>query len=114
MKFYDVVISLLIILSFVGMYAFSILSVGLKEIRQKWPEYSCNPMMMPFAAQFGPPGTDTMQNFTSCVQGQMKSMMGVLMEPIHYATSLANSAGGGIMGAVDDVRKVFDFVKNMG
>ena len=52
--------------------------IGLKEIHAKWPEYRCNPMMMPFAGQLGPEGTDTTQNFTSCVQSQMKGLNGVL------------------------------------
>jgi hypothetical protein len=113
MKFWDVMLSLLIILLFVGMYVFSIFSVGLKTIHKKWPEYRCNPIMMPFASQFGPEGTDTTQNFTSCVQNELKGMFSTLMEPIHYAISLANKAGGGIMDAVNDIRKVIDFVKNM-
>jgi len=113
MKFWDVMLSLLIILLFVGMYVFSIFSVGLKTIHKKWPEYRCNPIMMPFASQFGPEGTDTTQNFTSCVQNELKGMFSTLMEPIHYAISLANKAGGGIMDMVNDIRKVIDFVKNM-
>ena len=113
MKFSDVIMSLLVILIFAGLYAFSLFSVGMKQIHEKWPEYRCNPMMMPFAGQLGPAGTDVGQNFTSCVQGQMKGLMGDLMKPIHYATSLANSTSGGLTGALDDVRKVFDYVKNM-
>ena len=113
MKFQDAALSLLIILLFVGLYAFSILSMGKKHLHSNWPKYRCNPMMMPFAEQLGPPGTDTTKNFTSCVQTQVKGLMGTLLQPIHYATSLANSSTGGIMTAVDDVRKVFDYVKNM-
>ena len=113
MKFYDVIISLIIILLFVLLYAFSILSIGLKKIHEKWPEYRCNPMMMPFAGQLGPKGTTTTQNFTSCVQSQMKGLMGTLLEPVHYATSLANSSTGGLGGALNDVRKMTDFVRNM-
>ena len=119
MKFWDAFLSLLIILLFIGMYAFSIFSQGLKGVHSKWPEYRCNPMMMPFASQFGPPGTDTTQNFTSCVQTQMKGLLGDLLKPVHYATSLANSTiggidgFGGILGAIDQVRKVFDYIKNM-
>ena len=113
MKFWDVMKSLMIILSFVGIYLFSMFSGGLKEIHKKWPEYRCNPMVMPFASQFGPPGTDTTKNFTFCVQNQMKGMMGTMMEPIHYVLSLANKSGGGMMNAINSVRKVVDFVKNM-
>jgi hypothetical protein len=113
MKFQDAALSLLIILLFVGLYAYSIISIGKKDLAKNWPKYRCNPMMMPFASQFGPPGTDTTKNFTSCVQSQTKSLMGDLLKPVHYATSLANSSTGGISSALNDVRKVFDYVKNM-
>ncbi len=113
MKFVEILTSLLIILLFVGMYVFSLLSTGLKKIHEKWPEYRCNPMMMPLASSFGPPGTDTAQNFSSCVHSQMKGLMGTLLQPVHYATSLANSMGGNLTTAIQDVRKSFNYVKNM-
>ena len=113
MKFWDAFLSLLIILLFLLMFVFTYFSQGLKAIQQKWPEYRCNPIMMPFASQLGPPGTSTTQNFTSCVQSEMKGMMGDLMKPIHYIQSLANSSTGGAFGIVNEIRKMFDYARNM-
>ena len=64
MKFSDMILALLIILVFVGMYVFSIISVGLKNIKKDWPEYRCNPMAMPLAGQLG---FDPIENFTFCI-----------------------------------------------
>jgi hypothetical protein len=113
MKFWDAFLSLLIILLFLLMFAFTYFSQGLKAIQQKWPEYRCNPIMMPFASQLGPTGTTTGQNFTSCVQSEMKGMMGDLMKPIHYIQSLANSSTGGMFGAINEIRKMFDYARDM-
>jgi len=112
-KFGDILFSLIIILLFVVMYVFSVLSSGLKNIQEKWPEYRCNPMMMPFASTFGPQGTDTTSNFSTCVQSQMTGLMGTLMEPVNYAMSLGNTISGGITTAIDDVRKLVSSLRDM-
>ena len=51
-------------------------------------------MMMPFASKLGPTGTDDMANFTYCVQGITKGVMGDLLQPVHYVTSLAQILAG--------------------
>ena len=42
------------------MYFYNILAVGIKNIQDNWPEYRCNPSIMPFAGTFG---HDVMDNF---------------------------------------------------
>ena len=49
MKSSDITLSIFIILTFVAMYFYNILAVGIKKIKDNWPKYRCNPMMMPFA-----------------------------------------------------------------
>ena len=112
-KFGDILFSLIIILLFVVMYVFSVLSSGLKNIQEKWPEYRCNPMLMPFASTLGPPGTDTTSNFSTCVQSQMTGLMGTLMEPVNYALSLGNTISSGITVAIDDIRKLVSSLRDM-
>ena len=80
---------------------------------EQWPEYRCNPMIMPLASSLGPPGTDSTSNFSTCVQSQMSGMMGTLMEPVNYALSLGNTIGGGITTAIDDVRKLTSSLRDM-
>ena len=41
------------------------LNINKEKIKKEWPNYRCNPTVMPFANVFG---HDTMKNFTYCVQ----------------------------------------------
>ena len=46
----------------------------MKDIKDNWPEYRCNPTM-PFASQFG---VDPSENFTYCIQN-MQTGYGILI-----------------------------------
>ena len=63
MKTSDITLSIFIILIFIFLYVFNILSVGIQKIKDDWPQYRCNPMVMPFASVFG---YDTVSNFSFC------------------------------------------------
>lgn len=110
MKFSDMCLSILIILIFIGLYAFSIISVGLKKVKNDWPQYRCNPMVMPFASQFG---ADPMQNFTHCIGNMQSSSMGFFLQPIHYVTSLLGNLGGDLTTSVNNVRNVIAYIRSM-
>jgi len=108
MKFEDIGLAVVIILIFVGMYLFSILSVGMKKLKKDWPQYRCNPAVMPFAKQFG---HDPVQNFTFCIGNIQKNMMGFFLAPIHYVLSLAGNLGGIITDAINEIRKLFSYLR---
>ena len=91
------------------MYFYNILAVGIKNVQENWPEYRCNPMVMPFAGTFG---HDAGQNFTYCIQTMQSDYMGVLLQPINYAMSVTNSATGGIMTSVQSVREFINQLRN--
>jgi hypothetical protein len=110
MKFSDMCLALLIILLFVAMYVFSIVSVGLKKIKQKWPEYRCNPMVMPFASQFG---FDPMLNFTQCIGNMQSDAMNFFLEPVHYLLSIMGGLGKELMDALNMIRRVIAFIRGM-
>jgi hypothetical protein len=110
MKFSDMCLSILIILIFIGLYAFSIISVGLKKVKNDWPQYRCNPMVMPFASQFG---ADPMQNFAHCIGSMQSSSMGFFLQPIHYVTSLLGNLGGDLTTSVNNVRNVVAYIRSM-
>ena len=94
MKSSDITLSIFIVLVFIAMYFYNILAVGIKNVQENWPEYRCNPMVMPFAGTFG---HDAGQNFTYCIQTMQSDYMGVLLQPINYAMSVTNSSTGGSM-----------------
>lgn len=110
MKFSDMLFTLLILLAFVGMFVFSIVSVGLKNIKKKWPEYRCNPMVMPLAGQFG---FDPIENFTHCITQMQSNSMGFFLQPIHYLMSLMGKLGKELMEAVNMVRHVIAYIRGM-
>ena len=108
MKFRDIFLTVLIILLFIALYCFSIISVGMKKVKEQWPEYRCNPMVMPFASQFG---HDSMENFTFCIGNMQKGAMGFFLQPIHYLTSILGDLGGDMMGSLQQIRKMMTFIR---
>jgi hypothetical protein len=88
MRTSDLTMSIIIVIVFVLLYAFNVLVVNFKRIKQNWPVYRCNPLVMPFAALFG---FNAQQNFTYCIQNMQAAYMKYLMQPLNYnMNSLAN------------------------
>ena len=110
MKFSDMCLALLIVLIFIGLYAFSIISVGLKKVKKDWPQYRCNPIVMPFASQFG---ADPTQNFTHCIGNMQSSSMDFFLQPIHYVTSLLGNLGGDLTTSINNVRNIIAYIRSM-
>lgn len=108
MAFSDVLLSLFIVFIFIGLYAYSFLSIGIKQIQDKWPEYRCNPVFMPFSQQFG---QDPMQNFTYCVQDMTKGLMSHLMQPLEHSISMLSTMGGGFTKSINNIRQMFSNVR---
>ena len=90
MKSSDIALSVIIILIFVIIYVFNVLSVGIKNIQDNWPTYRCNPMVMPFAEVFG---HEIMSNFTFCIQGMQTDYMKYLLQPLDYNFSVITNLG---------------------
>ena len=67
MKFSDIFNGLLIIIVFIILHSAIKFLDFRKHIRNNWPQHRCNPAMMPFASQLGPPGTNAgIKSFTMC------------------------------------------------
>jgi len=110
MNYSDLSLTIFIILVFVVLYVFNILSVGIKTIEDNWPVYRCEPMIMPFASVFG---QDTGDNFTYCIQNMTTGFMDYLMQPLNFNMDLLGSLGSVITDAINDVREFFDYLRNM-
>ena len=109
MKGSDITLTLFIILIFVALFMFNIFVTGMKDIKENWPEYRCNPTIMPFSSQFG---VDPSENFTYCIQNMQTGFMGYLLEPVNYALSLVNNLGGEFTEAIQSVRNVLNNIRN--
>ena len=109
MKTSDITLSIFIILIFIVLYVFNVLSVGIQKIKDDWPQYRCNPIVMPFASVFG---YDPISNFSFCIQNMMSSYMGYLMQPIKYSFSVLGNISKDINDALTGVRAFFNNIRN--
>ncbi len=109
MKTSDITLSLFILLIFIVLYVFNVLSVGIQKIKDDWPQYRCNPIVMPFASVFG---YDPMSNFSFCIQTMMSSYMGYLMQPIKYSFSVLGNISKDINDGLTGVRAFFNNIRN--
>jgi hypothetical protein len=104
MRTSDISMVIFILLTFISLFAFNILSVGIANIRDNWPLYRCNPMIMPFASVFG---KDPGENFSYCIRTMQSDYMGFLLQPINYNLALLGDIGGGLGDAVNSAREMF-------
>ena len=109
MRTSDISMVIFILLTFVTLFAFNILSVGIANIRDNWPLYRCNPMIMPFASVFG---KDPGENFSYCIRTMQSDYMGFLLQPINYNLALLGDIGGGLGDAVNNAREMFSNLRS--
>ena len=109
MKGSDIFLAFIIIVVFLLLYSFNVISVGMKKIQRNWPKYRCNPSVMPFSSYFG---QDPMENFTYCIQNMQKNFMGYLLEPVNHSLSSVSSIGTQFTEAIQNVRKMFSSIRD--
>ena len=110
MKGTDILLTFIIIIIFVLLFSVNILSVGIEKIKSEWPNYRCNPIVMPFANVFG---EDTMKNFAFCVQNLQQTYMQDLLAPLNYTTNVMGSIGKEFTDSINAIRAFFDKIRNM-
>jgi hypothetical protein len=77
---------------------------SLKEIKDNWPLYRCNPMYMPLSDNMS-------QDFTYCVQNITTSFMGFLLQPLTFITSTLASLGGDFSNQINNIREMFNKIR---
>lgn len=95
MKSSDITQVVLVILIFIGLMFANVASAGIENIKKNWPEYRCNPAVMPFAATFG---HDPVTNFTQCIAQMQSASMSSLMAPFNFNLGLLGGLKGGLGG----------------
>lgn len=113
MRTSDLVQVIFIFLIFISLYLFNILSVGIQNIQDNWPEYRCNPSVMPFASILGPDGTNSFDNFSYCVQNMQTNYMQYLLQPVNYNLDVMGNTTGSLTNAVNDVRAFISNLRDM-
>ena len=108
MKFRDISLAVIIVIVFVFLYFMSVLLIGIKKIKNSWPEYKCNPMVMPFASVFN---HDPVTNFMGCVTGMQSGIMGFFLQPLKYASFLSGKLGGILTNALQEARYLMNYIR---
>ena len=78
---------------------------SIKEIKDNWPLYRCNPMYMPLSDNMS-------QDFTYCVQNITSSFMGYLLQPLTFITSTLSTLGADFSNQINSIRGMFDKIRN--
>ena len=78
---------------------------SIKEIKDNWPLYRCNPMYMPLSDNMS-------QDFTYCIQNTTSSFMGYLLQPLTFITSTLATLGGNFSTQINSIRGMFDKIRN--
>lgn len=76
------------------------LNGGVQSIQKNWNLYRCNPVMMPLAGFFAPPGSNvnTQDNFQYCIQTMMATFAPSITQPFSYLQSMTVD----MMGSIND------------
>jgi len=101
----DLTLSIIIISMFFLLYIFNLVVVGMQRIKDNWPVYRCQPLVMPFASMFG---HDTSKNFAYCIQTMQKGFMDDLLKPLSFNV---NMLGGITSGLSVNFNSFRDFTK---
>lgn len=83
-----------------GVYAYGM--SNLREIKQNWVQYRCNPLYMPLA---GMVGSDIVSNFTNCSMQSTQSYAGFVMDPIFQNFSSIQEVFGSVLGSINFIRQ---------
>jgi hypothetical protein len=86
-------INLAFVAQVVAIYYF----IAVKDIKDNWPKYRCNPMYMPLS-------DDIQKDFVYCIQSMQTNYMGYLLQPLTYITSNLSAMGAGFVNNIDSIR----------
>jgi len=101
-------LALVIFLLFGALFFIAVIATGLKEIKENWPKYKCNPSIMPFAGQFG---HNTMQNFTECIGGIQMNLMGFFLGPLYSIIKNISSLGTKLLSSIQSIREMLSWMR---
>jgi hypothetical protein len=83
-----------------GIYAYGLSNI--REIKQNWVQYRCNPVYMPLA---GMVGSDILTNFTNCTMQSASSYAGFVMDPIFENFKSLQDVFGYILTSINFIRQ---------
>ncbi len=76
----------------------------MQRIKDNWPVYRCQPLVMPFASLFG---HNTSKNFSYCIQNIQTNFMSDLLKPVNFNIGIL---GGITSDLTDNLNQVRGFM----
>jgi hypothetical protein len=89
----------------------NVLAIGIENIKQNWPKYRCNPMVMPFVSIVGPDNTTPGSNFAYCVQNMQTNYMEYLLQPVNYSMNAMGTVALSLSESSNKVREMIDSIR---
>ena len=105
----DFLLTIIIILIFIGLYFLNILGIGMTNIKKHWSLYRCNPLVIPFAGVFD---KNVVTNFAWCIQNIQATGLSEFLAPVHYMMSIMADIGDSAINSLQYVRGMFLNHKN--
>ena len=81
----------------------------LDDLKQRWVEYRCNPLYMPFA---GLVGVDVAGNFTRCTMRSFQDYTGFILDPINHLFGSFLQMFQSIADSLQSMRHMFNGIRN--
>jgi hypothetical protein len=97
----DLSLSIIVIFIFIVLYVFNLIVVGMQRIKDNWPVYRCQPLIMPFASIFG---HNTSKNFSFCIQNIQSSFMDDLLKPVSFNIGILGGITSDLTDSLNGVR----------
>lgn len=108
MNISDLTLSIIIICIFIVLYIFNFLVVSIQRIKENWPIYRCQPLVIPFASFFG---HDTSKNFAFCIRNMQKGFMDDLLKPVNFNIGLLTDVTDKLTTDLDYSRKIVSYFR---
>jgi hypothetical protein len=84
----DVLKTVAIITIFVILVMNITLTLSKNSIQSNWPNYRCNPLVMPIAGKLSPDGMSTQDNFSFCIQEIVRGFAPAVTAPLQYVQAM--------------------------
>jgi hypothetical protein len=97
----DLTLSIIVVIIYILLYLFNIFSVGIQRIKDNWPLYRCQPLVIPFASVFG---HDTSKNFGFCIQNIQTNFLSELLKPMNLNLNILGNVTFGLTKNLQDAR----------
>jgi len=107
-NFKDILNAVIIFVLFKLIIVFVFLMTKIKEVKENWPKYRCNPSVMPFAGVFG---HDAATNFVFCLSNIQGGLMEFFLKPVNSVIGILSYLGTGFLEDMQAMRGLINWLK---